>query len=283
MLPYLLSWGLFASAGLGSARRIAGSTLLALALFLTLLIGLAGVAFVIVSAMRSRSHAKAIGAHVPEAWIVITKLVLICGAILFATYLFATGRPGTSFPIPGLILALLVLIYGFISSKTIVGRHVYAVGGNRHAAELSGVQSKKINFLVMMNMSILAGLAGMIFVGRSTASGPFDGVGWELDAIAAVFIGGAAVTGGVGTVIGSIVGGLVMAVLNNGLQLLGIGADLTQIIKGLVLLIAVAFDVYNKSQGKKSIIGLMMKNFGRNNEIKPDETTSTKEVIHREA
>ncbi len=250
---------------------------------LTLLIGLAGVAFVIVSAMRSRSHAKAIGAHVPEAWIVITKLVLICAAILFATYLFATGRPGTSFPIPGLILALLVLIYGFISSKTIVGRHVYAVGGNRHAAELSGVQSKKINFLVMMNMSILAGLAGMIFVGRSTASGPFDGVGWELDAIAAVFIGGAAVTGGVGTVIGSIVGGLVMAVLNNGLQLLGIGADLTQIIKGLVLLIAVAFDVYNKSQGKKSIIGLMMKNFGRNNEIKPDETTSTKEVIHREA
>ena len=98
-----------------------------------------------------------------------------------------------------------------------------------------------------------------------------------------MFIGGAAVTGGVGTVIGSIVGGLVMAVLNNGLQLLGIGADLTQIIKGLVLLIAVAFDVYNKSQGKKSIIGLMMKNFGRNNEIKPDETTSTKEVIHREA
>ncbi len=250
---------------------------------LTLLLGLAGVAFVVFTTLRARTHAKSIGAHVPDAWIVITKLVLICGAILFATYLFATGRPGTSFPIPGLILALLVLIYGFISSKTIVGRHVYAVGGNRHAAELSGVQSKKINFLVMMNMSILAGLAGMIFVGRSTASGPFDGVGWELDAIAAVFIGGAAVTGGVGTVIGSIVGGLVMAVLNNGLQLLGIGADLTQIIKGLVLLIAVAFDVYNKSQGKKSIIGLMMKNFGRNNELKPDETTSTKEVIHREA
>ena len=111
----------------------------------------------------------------------------------------------------------------------------------------------------MMNMSFLAGLAGMIFVGRSTASGPFDGVGWELDAIAAVFIGGAAVTGGVGTVIGSIIGGLVMAVLNNGLQLLGVGADLTQIIKGLVLLIAVAFDVYNKTQGKKSIVGMLMK------------------------
>jgi putative multiple sugar transport system permease protein len=210
-------------------------------------------------------------------------MVLINGAILYATYLFATGRPGTSFPIPGLILAALVIIYGFISSKTVIGRHIYAVGGNRHAAELSGVQSKKVNFLVMMNMSVLAGLAGMIFVGRSTASGPFDGVGWELDAIAAVFIGGAAVTGGVGTVIGSIVGGLVMAVLNNGLQLLGVGADLTQIIKGLVLLIAVAFDVYNKTQGKKSIIGLMFKNFGRSSEMKPDETTSTKEVISKGA
>jgi putative multiple sugar transport system permease protein len=248
---------------------------------LTVLLGLAAVAFVVFSEIRSRRNAKALGAEVPEAWVSIVKLVLICGAILYATYLFATGRPGTSFPIPGLILAALVLIYGFISSKTVIGRHIYAVGGNRHAAELSGVQSKKVNFLVMMNMSVLAGLAGMIFVGRSTASGPFDGVGWELDAIAAVFIGGAAVTGGVGTVIGSIVGGLVMAVLNNGLQLLGVGADLTQIIKGLVLLIAVAFDVYNKNQGKKSIIGMLMKNFGRSSEIKADETTSTKEVISR--
>ncbi|MET3902200.1 multiple monosaccharide ABC transporter permease [Paenarthrobacter sp. 4246] len=250
---------------------------------LTLLLGLIAVAFVVIMSLRARATAKALGADVPELWVEVTKLVLICGAILYATYLFATGRPGTSFPIPGLILAVLVLIYGFIADKTVLGRHVYAVGGNRHAAELSGVQSKKVNFLVMMNMSVLAGLAGMIFVGRSTASGPFDGVGWELDAIAAVFIGGAAVTGGVGTVIGSIVGGLVMAVLNNGLQLLGVGADLTQIIKGLVLLAAVAFDVYNKSQGKRSITGLLMKNFQRNNEIKPDETTSTKEVISKEA
>ncbi len=250
---------------------------------LTLLLGLIAVAFVIFSAIRSRRTAQALGAEVQEGWVMITKLVLVSAAILYATYLFATGRPGTSFPIPGLILAVLVLIYGFISAKTVIGRHIYAVGGNRHAAELSGVQSKKVNFMVMMNMSILAGLAGMIFVGRSTASGPFDGVGWELDAIAAVFIGGAAVTGGVGTVIGSIVGGLVMAVLNNGLQLLGVGADLTQIIKGLVLLAAVAFDVYNKTQGKKSIIGMMMKNFGRSSENAPDETSSTREAISKEA
>lgn len=250
---------------------------------LTLLLGILAAAFVVIMSLRARATNKALGADVPELWVEVTKLVLICGAILYATYLFATGRPGTSFPIPGLILAVLVLIYGFIADKTVLGRHVYAVGGNRHAAELSGVQSKKVNFMVMLNMSVLAGLAGMIFVGRSTASGPFDGVGWELDAIAAVFIGGAAVTGGVGTVIGSIVGGLVMAVLNNGLQLLGVGADLTQIIKGLVLLAAVAFDVYNKTQGKRSITGLLLKNFQRNNDIKPDETTSTKEVISKEA
>ncbi|TNB73621.1 sugar ABC transporter permease [Arthrobacter sp. BB-1] len=255
---------------------------------LTLLLGLAAVAFVVISDVRRRRTAKALGAEVPEAWVSILKLVLICGAILYATYLFATGRPGTSFPVPGLILAVMVLIYGFVSSKTVVGRHVYAVGGNRHAAELSGVKSKKINFLVMMNMSIIAGLAGMIFVARSTSAGPSDGTGWELDAIAAVFIGGAAVTGGVGTVIGSIVGGLVMAVLNNGLQLLSVGADWQSMIKGLVLLVAVAIDVYNKSQGRASIIGLMMKNFSRPSSgtgtpLQPDEVTSTRETISREA
>ncbi|NYD79033.1 multiple monosaccharide ABC transporter permease [Arthrobacter cupressi] len=255
---------------------------------LTLLIGLAAVAFVVYGEVRRRRTAKALGAEVPETWVVVLKLVLICAAILYATYLFATGRPGTSFPVPGLILAVMVLIYGFISSKTIVGRHVYAVGGNRHAAELSGVKSKKINFLVMMNMSIIAGLAGMIFVARSTSAGPSDGTGWELDAIAAVFIGGAAVTGGVGTVIGSIVGGLVMAVLNNGLQLLSVGADWQSMIKGLVLLVAVAIDVYNKTQGRASIIGLMMKNFNRpsggpGTPLQPDEVTSTKETISREA
>ncbi|GAB4100397.1 multiple monosaccharide ABC transporter permease [Sinomonas halotolerans] len=259
---------------------------------LTLLLGLAGVAAVVWFELKSRREAKELGAEVPELWVTVTKLVLVCGAILYATYLFATGRPGTSFPVPGIILGVLVLLYGFISSKTIIGRHIYAVGGNRHAAELSGVQSKKINFLVMMNMAILSALAGMVFVGRSTASGPFDGTGWELDAIAAVFIGGAAVTGGVGTVIGSIVGGLVMAVLNNGLQLLGVGADRTAVIKGLVLLAAVAFDVYNKSQGRKSIIGLLMRGFNGNGRgttgshgtpLQPDETTKTSEVVAKES
>ena len=135
----------------------------------------------------------------------------------------------------------------------------------------------------MLNMSMLAGLAGMIFVARANASGPSDGVGWELDAIAAVFIGGAAVTGGVGTVMGSMIGGLVMAVLNNGLQLLGVGSDWTQIIKGLVLLAAVVFDVYNKSQGKASFIGLMMKKLGGSNNPDLEVAEPLKAIIKTEA
>ncbi|MDN5811450.1 MAG: multiple monosaccharide ABC transporter permease [Arthrobacter sp.] len=246
---------------------------------LTLLLGLATVALVVIMSLRGRAKALRLGALVPPLWVQLTKLTLISAAILYATYLFATGRPGTSLPIPGIILIGLVIIYGFISSRTVFGRHIYAVGGNRHAAELSGVRSKKVNFLVMMNMAVLAGLAGMIFVARSTASGPSDGNMWELDAIAAVFIGGAAVTGGVGTVVGSIIGGLVMAVLNNGLQLLGVGADATQIIKGLVLLAAVAFDVYNKSQGKPSITGLLTRGLSSRNRPADEGIPSTPDKI----
>ena len=229
---------------------------------LTLLLGILLCAAIIFGMVRNRRNQRKIGIEVQTGWVVWVRPALICVAILAASMLMASGRKGTSLPVSALILGVLVLLYGFISTRTIVGRHVYAVGGNRHAAELSGVRSRRINFLVMMNMSILAALGGMMFVARSNASGPFDGVGWELDVIAAVFIGGAAVSGGVGTVVGSVIGGLVMAVLNNGLQLLGVGADQTQIYKGLVLLAAVAFDVYNKSQGRRSITGMLMKNFG---------------------
>jgi putative multiple sugar transport system permease protein len=229
---------------------------------LTILLGLILCGAIIFGTVRNRRNQRKIGADVEDKLVAYLRVGLICVAILATFGVMASGRKGTSLPVSALILGVLTLLYGFIATRTIVGRHVYAVGGNRHAAELSGVRSRRINFLVMMNMSILAALGGMMFVARSNASGPFDGVGWELDVIAAVFIGGAAVSGGVGTVVGSVIGGLVMAVLNNGLQLKGIGADATQIIKGMVLLIAVAFDVYNKSQGRRSITGMLWKNFG---------------------
>ncbi|HSP75589.1 MAG TPA: multiple monosaccharide ABC transporter permease, partial [Cryobacterium sp.] len=224
---------------------------------LTLLLGLVIVIAVVASEWRARRVQKIMGSTPAPLWVSIVKVVLLCTVIVYASVLFAGGRVGTSFPVSGIILGVLVLFYAFVTRNTIFGRHVYAVGGNKLAAELSGVKSRRVNFLVMMNMSILAALAGMIFVARSVASGPQDGLSWELDAIAAVFIGGAAVSGGIGTVIGSIIGGLVMAVLNNGLQLLGVGSDWVQIIKGLVLLVAVGVDVWNKSQGRPSIIGLL--------------------------
>ena len=242
---------------------------------LTVLLGVLACLAIVGGALRNRANQRKIGLPLEDGVALGIRLLLICGAIIAVTLLMASGRPGTSFPVSGLILAFLVMLYGFISSRTVVGRHVYAVGGNKHAAELSGVKAKKVNFLVMMNMSVLAALAGMMFVARSTASGPSDGVGWELDAIAAVFIGGAAVSGGVGTVVGSIIGGLVMAVLNNGLSLLGVSADVTQIIKGLVLLAAVAFDVFNKMQGRPSIIGHLTRNAGSRTPTSTAQTGAT--------
>ncbi len=233
----------------------------------TLILGIVVAAAIVWREFRSRANQAKLGAQVPPMWVTIVKVVLLAGVTLYAFVLFASGRPGTGFPISGVILLVLVILYSFLTNNTILGRHVYAIGGNMHAAELSGVNSKRVNFFVMFNMSVLAALAGMIFVALSTASGPQDGNGWELDAISAVFIGGAAVSGGVGTVIGSIVGGLVMAFLSNGLALLGVSSDRVLIIKGLVLLVAVGIDVYQKTRGRASIIGLMMSRFTRTQEV----------------
>ncbi|NBE79961.1 multiple monosaccharide ABC transporter permease [Micromonospora rubida] len=230
---------------------------------MTLLLGLAACAAVVWRELQSRRTRRQMDADAAPMWISILRLAVMIGVIVFASLRFASGRVGTSFPVSGIILVALVLAYSFYTRNTAGGRHIYAVGGNSRAAELSGVKLKRVNFFVMMNMSVLAALAGMIFVARSAASGPQDGNGWELDAIAAVFIGGAAVAGGIGTISGSIVGGLVMAVLNNGLQLMGVGTDRVQIIKGLVLLLAVAIDVYNKSQGRFSVIGSLTRPFRR--------------------
>ena len=165
--------------------------------------------------------------------------------IMYFSYLLADAR---GLPIVGLILFALIAIYTFIMNRTVFGRHVYAIGGNVDAATMSGVNTKRVDFLVMTNMGLLAGLAGLVTTARLTAANPKAGVNFELDAIAAAFIGGAAVTGGVGTVIGAIIGGLVMGVLNNGMSLNGVSIDWQQAIKGLVLLVAVAFDVWNKKR-----------------------------------
>ncbi|MBB1196098.1 MULTISPECIES: multiple monosaccharide ABC transporter permease [Curtobacterium] len=229
----------------------------------TLLIGLVTILALIIIEARGRARRRKMQAEVPPLWVSIVRTGILVAVTLVATYLFGAGPVGTSVPIVAIILGVLTIVYGFVTKNTIFGRQVYAVGGNANAAVLSGVSAKKVNFFVMMNMSVLAAIAGMVFVAYSGASGPADGTGWELDAIAAVFVGGAAVAGGVGTISGSIIGGLVMALLSNGLQLMGLESNQVQIIRGLVLLVAVAFDVYSKSQGRPSLIGGMMRQFQR--------------------
>lgn len=216
----------------------------------TLLLGIIAIVAFAYFELKKYNRAVKVFGKKEERWPVVVRIILITIVIGFLTRIFGTGRMGTSFPVPGVILVFLVVIYHIITQRTTFGRHIYAVGGNKSAAALSGVNVKKIYFLTMLNMSMLAALAGIMFVGRSTAAGPSDGIGWELDAIASVFIGGAAVSGGVGTVFATMIGGLVMTVLNSGLMLMGVGADRTSVIKGLVLLAAVAFDVYNKREGK---------------------------------
>lgn len=228
----------------------------------TLLLGIIGILVYVFKQMSEYKHSGDITGEKDPIWVPIVRIAVIGTIIGYFTYLFGSGRPGTSFPVPGLILLVLIVIYHTLTQRTTFGRHVYAVGGNKNAAALSGVNVKKVYFLTMMNMSMLATIAGILFVGRSTSAGPADGTSWEMDAIASVFIGGAAVSGGVGTILATMVGGLVMAVLNNGLMLMGVGADKTQVIKGFVLLAAVAFDVYSKKNGKESIIGRI---FGKKN------------------
>jgi putative multiple sugar transport system permease protein len=210
---------------------------------LTMLIGVAMSAFVVWIEFRRRASATRYQFDVAPRPLFLAKVVLEVVVIMYFVYVLAQYR---GLPVVAVILFALVGLYTFVMSRTVIGRQIYAVGGNVDAATMSGVRTRRIDFLVLTNMGMLAALAGMVFAARLTAANPKAGVNFELDAIAAAFIGGAAVTGGVGTVVGAIIGGFVMGVLNNGMSLRGVGIDWQQTIKGLVLLMAVAFDVYNK-------------------------------------
>lgn len=212
---------------------------------LTLVLAVLVVLVLVALDFRKRAASKRYNFEVLPFPVFLAKQAVLAAVILEFAYLLADAR---GLPIVGLILFALIGIYTFIMSRTIFGRHVYAIGGNVDAATMSGVNTRRVDFLVMTNMGMLAGLAGLVTTARLTAANPKAGVNFELDAIAASFIGGAAVTGGVGTVVGAIIGGLVMGVLNNGMSLMGVSIDWQQAIKGLVLLAAVAFDVWNKKR-----------------------------------
>lgn len=147
-----------------------------------------------------------------------------------------------------IVMLLLMLVYDFVTSKTTIGRRIYALGGNEKAARLSGIKTERLTFYTFINMGVLAALAGLIFAARLNTATPKAGMGFELDVIAACFIGGASASGGVGKVLGAVIGAFIMGVMNNGMSIMGIGIDYQQVIKGLVLLAAVLVDVYNKNK-----------------------------------
>ncbi|MFT4156503.1 MAG: sugar ABC transporter permease [Microbacterium sp.] len=209
----------------------------------TLVIFAIGVVGYAVAQVRSRRSKLAHQQSVEALGWFIAKIVVIAAVVMWFGYQLGTSR---GLPFVLIILAVLIIAYSVITQKSVFGRHVYAIGGNLHAALLSGVNVRKVNFWIFVNMGLLAGIAGVVFSSRTNGAQPGAGNMFELDAIAACFIGGAAVTGGVGRVGGAIVGGLIMAVMSNGMQLMGLNQATQQVVKGLVLLIAVAFDVWNK-------------------------------------
>ncbi|OEJ35372.1 sugar ABC transporter permease [Streptomyces subrutilus] len=210
---------------------------------LTLLLGFVVLAVAILQEVRGRRRAASYGLEPLPAGLFLVKLGAITAAVVAFTLLLASYH---GVPIVLLILGVLLVGFGYVMRNSILGRHTYAIGGNEAAARLSGVKSKRVVFLAFVNMGVLAALAGMVFAARLNAGTPQAGINFELEAIAAAFIGGASASGGVGTVIGALTGGLVLGVLNNGMSLVGVGTDYQQVIKGLVLLAAVGFDVYNK-------------------------------------
>lgn len=210
---------------------------------LTLLLGIGLAAYVVFQEVRDRRRQREFTLEPLPAGLFWLKTGALVAAILVTTLLLASYK-GT--PVVLLILAVLLVGFGYVMRNAVIGRHVYAIGGNLPAAKLSGVKDKKVTFAVFLNMGMLAALAGLVFAARFNAASPKAGVNFELEAIAAAFIGGASMSGGVGTVLGAIIGGLVLGVLNNGMNLVGVGTDWQQVIKGLVLLAAVGFDVWNK-------------------------------------
>ncbi|MEU8156422.1 multiple monosaccharide ABC transporter permease [Micromonospora sp. NPDC048986] len=209
----------------------------------TLLIGAIAVAGYAVSGFRTRVARIRYQQPVESFPLFVARVVLVGAVLMYFAWQLAHAR---GLPIVLIILAVLVLVYGLLTRRTVFGRQVYAIGGNLSAAALSGVKVRTVNFWMFVNMGFLAAVAGVIYSSRSNGAQPAAGNMFELDAIAAAFIGGAAVTGGVGTVVGAMVGGLIMAVMSNGMQLMGIDQSTQSVVKGLVLLVAVAFDVYNK-------------------------------------
>lgn len=195
--------------------------------------------------VKARAKNKAYGIDDEPTSFFVARNIIVAGALIYVCFKLATFRG-----LPNVLITMTVLtvVYAFFTERTTIGRRIYALGGNEKAAKLSGIKTERLTFLAFANMGMLAALAGLIFAARLNTATPKAGFAVELDVIAAVFIGGASMSGGVGKVVGAVVGAFIMGVMNNGMSIMGIGIDYQQVIKGLVLLAAVIFDVYNKNK-----------------------------------
>jgi len=215
----------------------------------SLLAAFAAVGGIVVTQWRARAARVTYRQQVDPIALFVVKMLGMAIGILFVVVQLARFK---NLPWVLVLLAVLVLGYTLMAGRTVFGRHIYAVGGNLQAARLSGVDVRRVTFWIFVNMGALAAVAGVIFAGRLNQAGPTAGNAFELDAIAAAFIGGAAVQGGVGKVAGAITGGLIMGVINNGMSLIGSPSERVMLVKGAVLLAAVAFDVWTKRRAESA-------------------------------
>jgi len=213
----------------------------------TLILGLVAIVLFIVSALNDRKKKQAYNFEVLPMNMFVLELIFIAALVGGITWIMA-GYRGLSWT--AVVVLIVVLIYNFIMSQTVLGRHIYAVGGNPEAAELSGINVKKLTYLVLGSMGVLSALSGMLFASRLQSATTTAGNLFELDAIAATYVGGVSAAGGVGKVVGSIIGALVMASLTNGMNLMGIDISLQYIVRAAVLAAAVIFDVLTRNRAK---------------------------------
>ncbi len=212
----------------------------------TLVIGVVIVLGMIFVNLRSRASRERHGYDTEPFSLFVVKSLVVSALVLFVIYMLASYK---GLPNVLVVMAVLTALFVFITKKLTFGRRIYAMGGNNKAAKLSGINTERLTFQVFAIMGALAALAGMIYAARLNSATPKAGQGLELDVIAAVFIGGASMAGGAGQVAGAVVGAFIMGVMNNGMSIMGVNIDWQQMIKGVVLLGAVIFDVYNKNKG----------------------------------
>jgi putative multiple sugar transport system permease protein len=211
----------------------------------SLLICVVAPAALIALNIRNRLNRQKHGVEQEPLVIFVLKNLVLASVVGYLGYLMSSYK---GLPNVLIIMFTLIALYAFVTMRTTIGRRIYAIGGNEKAAKLSGIATERVTFYTFINMGVLAALAGLIFAARLNTATPKAGVSFELDVIAACFIGGASASGGVGRVTGAVIGAFIMGVMNNGMSIMGVGIDWQQVIKGLVLLAAVFLDVYYKNK-----------------------------------